>query len=1798
MNGYNVAFSPGAGGTVNEDINGLSLSSLNLASFTGTLNLNNALTVTGATTITANSTLVNNADFTGALSNAGTFTNSATGTVSGLLTNTAGTTTNSGQLNGGASVSGGTLALSGSGSIAGAVADTATFDISQTTSGASITSITGSGTVALGAKTLTLTAASGIFSGVIQDGGIGGGTGGSLVNVGGYTTLTGNNSYTGTTTISSGTLQIGNVGTTGSLGSGAVVNNGVLAFYRTTAFTVANAISGTGQLDQLSSGTLTLTAANTYTGQTLIGSATTLALSGSGAIATSSVVNANTGTFDISQTAGASIRDLTGSGTVALGGQLLTITAAASTFSGVIQDGGIGAGTGGALTINGGTETLTGANTYTGATTISGGTLALSGSGSIATSSGVADNAAFDISATTAGASIKALTGSGTLALGSKALTITAGSGTYSGAISGSGSVTLSSGSETFSGANTYTGGTTISGSTLIAGNASAFGTGTVTLNGGTLQTGGNYTIANAVAINTSGGTINNGGNTITFSGVIADGNGSGALTSTGAGTLTLTNANTYTGATTIAAGWLALSGSGSIASSSSVTDNGVFDISQTTAGASITSLSGTNALNLGSKTLTLTNASGTYSGFIQDAGAGPGTGGKLTIAGGTETLTGTNTYTGATTINSGATLKIGNNTATGSLGSGAVTDNGLLAFALTSPTTLANVISGTGGLSQNGSGILTITAAEPFAGGVNISSGTTLALSGSGSLASATSLADNGIFDISATSGTSIRTLSGTNTGTVALGSQTLTITAGANFFAGAISGTGGNLAITGGSETLTGTNTYTGTTTIGSGALLQIGSNTANGSLGSGAVTDNGLLIYFRTSAATLGSVISGTGNLFQKGTGTLTLTGANTYTGTTTINSGATLALSGTGSVATSSGVAPTGTFDITQTTSGASITSLSGSGTAALGSKTLTITNAVGTFSGVIQDAGIGGGTGGNLVVSGGTEILSGANSYTGTTTISAGTLQIGNGGASGTLGTGAVTDNAALAFNRTDSVTVTNAISGTGSLTQAGSGALILTASNAYTGTTTINSGATLQIGSSGATGTAGTGVITDNGTLTYNHTDTVTLTSGIVGTGNITQAGSGTLILNNPVTFISPLSNTIDVGSYTINAGSTLQVGTGGTAGSLRSASVTDNGTLIFNQQGVTTPTTVIIGTGGVTYAGSGTLSIQNTQAYTGATTVSSGTLQIGAGGTTGSVAGNIVDNAAVSFNRSNSLTYAGVISGTGTLTQAGSGTLILNGVNTYTGGTTVSAGILEVGDAANATASILGPVAVASGGTLSGHGTIKGNVIVASGGTLQPGGTIGTITVNGNLTLSPGSTYTAEISPTAADQVVVTGTATLTGSNLVIVANPGTYTSTTYNFIQASSVTGTYASVTGTIPGGSGTITYSATGVTIGVVPTAATPAAPAPAAPAAAAPAVQTFFLFNTYGKTTNGINAGAALTAGANTGALYLATGNLVAANTAAVPGALGQLAGDIHASIRSASIEDSRLIRGAVLDRIGRDPDGVMLWATGFGGMGSISTNGNAGSLNHRDGGVIVGADMPLADTVRVGIAGAWTMSKATVTGHTSTANGSMGHIIAYAGFNPDAYDIRVGGEYGWGSDTVSRSVGALGLAATDHQSQQSGQLFANGGYKFSTEEAMVEPYLGIAAITATSGAFAETGSIAALSGTAKSDHQTYGTAGLRAALKDMTLGGMPLFPHADIGWQHAFNAFTPGQTATFQSSATSFTVVGVPLSVDAATVQLGFDLDVSPHAIFSFGYDGSFSSRVQNNAIRAAMDWKL
>ena len=701
-------------------------------------------------------------------------------------------------------------------------------DISGVSTGVSIGSVEGAGNVFLGSKKLTLgnTNLNAEISGVIADGGASGGVGGSLTKVGsGTLILSGDNTYTGGTTISAGTLQLGNGGTAGSI-VGNVVDNGILAINHSNAFVYNGVISGTGALQQIGTGTTALTAVQTYTGLTTV-SAGTLALTGAGNIASSSGVVDN-GTFDISGVTGAgtSVKTLSGSGSVALGAKTLTLSNAAGNFAGSI-------GGSGGLTLTAGTETLSGNNAYTGATTISGGTLALAGAGSIASSSGVVDNATFDISATSSGASIKSLSGSGTVALGARTLALTNASGNFAGAIGGTGGFTLAGGAETLSGSNTYTGPTTVTAGTLtiaagggitsdvtnsatfnnsgaVAGSVSNSGTftnnaggtvsrlltnpaGTTTnagqLNGGASVSGGTLTNNNLIsgAVGISGGTLNNNAaitgtvaNAATFNNN-AGGTVSGQLTNTAG---TTTNAGQLNGGANVSGGNLTTTGTiaGGLINAATVSAAGV--------------VNGTIANNAGSFTTTgALSSNGTF---------GNAAGATLTIGAATYTLQGLLTNSGALTVASGATLDASageiTNTATGTItvvAGGTVKDDLNNAGAVTNAGAyVANIATNTG------AGNITNSATGTWSGNI---------------LSNAAAITNSGIWAGNVASNTGTITNNLTWTGTVS-NAGTFNNNAGATV-SGLLTNTAGtttnNGALNGGASVNGGTFTGSGTVT-----------------------------------------------------------------------------------------------------------------------------------------------------------------------------------------------------------------------------------------------------------------------------------------------------------------------------------------------------------------------------------------------------------------------------------------------------------------------------------------------------------------------------------------------------------------------------------------------------------------------------------------------------------------------------------------------------------------------------------------------------------------------------------------------------------------------------------------------------------------------------------------------------------------------------------------------------------------------------------------------------------------------
>lgn len=200
----------------------------------------------------------------------------------------------------------------------------------------------------------------------------------------------------------------------------------------------------------------------------------------------------------------------------------------------------------------------------------------------------------------------------------------------------------------------------------------------------------------------------------------------------------------------------------------------------------------------------------------------------------------------------------------------------------------ISGAVSGAGGIVKTGDGLLwTGAASNTYTGITDVQSGA-LALRSAGSLKTSSLINVDGTFDISGITpvSTSIQTLTGT--GEVRLGTKTLEITNASTTYAGDISGTGG-VTVSNGNLTLSGATSYTGSTAIAAGARLQFGAGGATGSLASQQISNEGELAFNRNNAFDFSADISGTGAVFQSGTGTTTLSGNNSYTGATHIEAG---------------------------------------------------------------------------------------------------------------------------------------------------------------------------------------------------------------------------------------------------------------------------------------------------------------------------------------------------------------------------------------------------------------------------------------------------------------------------------------------------------------------------------------------------------------------------------------------------------------------------------------------------------------------------------------------------------------------------------------------------------------------------------------------------------------------------------------------------------------------------------------------------------------------------------------------
>ena len=850
--------------------------------------------------------------------------------------------------------------------------------------------------------------------------------------------------------------------------------------------------------------------------------------------------------------------------------------------------------------------------------------------------------------------------------------------------------------------------------------------------------------------------------------------------------------------------------------------------VTLTNSGATVTlnggKLTGTTLSKSGGS-LVLNNTENSFFGLTNSAGTLTSTGtlkataAGVTVSGGTVNLNGVNNISGGLLVSGGAvalggasslssdsitvssgSLDVGANANNGALtiSGGSITGAGTLTNTSVSATggTIASTLAGTGGLTKTGAGTLNLNnSANSFTGGVFVTEGQ-LAAGTANNLAGQAVTVNGGTLDIGAVNNaaTSVALSSGSITGTTGTLTTALTATVATNVTASVSAILAGNSGLTkngSGALTLSGKNTYSGTTTVNGGTLETVGNEVlADGStvalvnagstfkLGgnesvamlTGATNNSVNLQSYNLALGggvasgvvnTNSTSMSGAGSVTKNGAGVLYLNNSNnTYAGGFTLNSGevafTTSGAAGVGTVfgtgtvnlnggtirssAASSGrniynnIALNGTVQLGDTFSALSSitasTNVAGNSTALLGNSTLSTysyTEWQQNISGNYRLTKDGGGAASNNYLS-----LRGSNNIAGVT-VTSGVLGYKNRYALGTgtliLGDGATVGQDGTVLNTPSSDLIADR-------TVANNISIL---GNAVFGLGQATGGNSVNYFSGG--------VDLNNSTRTLTLGNSTTF-SGVVSNGGLvvdngTGSGSRYLALSGANTYSggTTLLNNVYMNVYSDGALGTGSLTFSGTNASLRAANnitlanaILLNNTATVDYMNGATDMTLngqITGSGGLLKTNSASLTLGGANSYSGGTTIAGGTLI----GTTASLQGAITNNGALTFNQASSGTYVGVISGTGTLSKTNTGSVTLSANNTFSGATTISGGTLLVA----ASGSISNSASIVNTGSLIVNGR-AGAVTVNNGGSLGGSGTNGVVTLNTGSLLNPGN--------------------------------------------------------------------------------------------------------------------------------------------------------------------------------------------------------------------------------------------------------------------------------------------------------------------------------------------------------------------------------------------------------------------------------------------------------------------------
>lgn len=871
-----------------------------------------------------------------------------------------------------------------------------------------------------------------------------------------------------------------------------------------------------------------------------------------------------------------------------------------------------------------------------------------------------------------------------------------------------------------------------------------------------------------------------------------------------------------------------------------------------------------------------------------------------------------------------------------------------------------------------------------------------------------------------------------------------------------------------------------------------------------------------------------------------------------------------------------------------------------------------------------------GSGGLILGQNGTGILTldGASQWTGTagTTVigldGTGTLTIAGGSSAyldatsiGERSTGTVTVTGAGSLLQTGVTAIGNDVSGWGDLSvlqgatmtstratlgaAAGSSAFVtvdgagsswtvtneLTVGDAGGANLTISGGATVHAGFAligAGSGLASVNVTGPNSLLQSDFALAVGVGIGGAGTGFLDIADGGRVVSGSDMVigFDGGAQGAVDVHG----AGSSLSI---------------TSGDLFIGGDGATTAQGRLIisdGAAVTVMGGTGTVQVAQNAASVGVITIGGQEFWPGyqppaAPGTLNASQVNLATSgASLEFNHtSTNYTFAPIIDGLGTVKHLAGTTILTADSSNFAGTTSISGGTLVVNGALGGTIDVL------SGGRLLGSGTI-GDVAVY--GTIAPGNSIGTLNVAGSIAFAPGAIYQVEANASGqADRINATGTATLNGATVQVLAGVGNYApSTQYTILTANGgVTGAFGTVTSNLAFLVPSLSYDANNVFLTLI---------------------RDSRGFGTIGVTPNQVATGNGIDTLSTGNPLYNAVLNLSADQARA---AFDLLSGEIHASAKTALIEDGRYIRNAVNDRVraafesvaapaimamayedgkGRSPaatsPGLVAWGTGFGSWGRSDGDGNAASLTRSTGGFLLGVDGPAFGRARLGLVGGYSRTSFNAKDRSSSGSSDSYYAGLYGGTQWGDLAFRAGTAYTWHRVTTSRSVSFPGFSGSLKADYDAGtaQAFGELGYGFRFGKAAYEPFANLAYVSFRNDSFTESGGAAALTSASATTDTTFTTLGLRGATT-FAWGAANATARGTLGWRHAFGDTTPVSTFAFAGSS-PFTIAGVPIARDAAVVEAGLDFALSRAAQLGITYSGQFGASAYDQMLKGAL----